>query len=321
MENSKLMTPLFCGGNFNREGRRMRAVLEKEISDSTQTYRLWRAAGKPDLEYPRAENDKYLLHVEINGYLLPLGMTDFHMVNHCGFEAMTKNLYGGTEARERHFDSLRKSGGDTEVLAALAKEDKVIAQYGSDPARQTEYIRSILDERVHTYLEAKENGGQTFPDFQGALVLNDLARCAELSAVYQAKQQAEAEAHQVRVEAEDKAYCEEQNRLAEQAVSAAIQVILEGGVLENTTVRFYQSTYSSSSYSIVNYLMRLYRVDVPLRTQGWINEKLSSATIQDGRCENLRYLRYKNCRGSQRFFECMNALIQAVKAQTPEQAA
>ena len=29
MESSKLMTPLFYDGNFNREGRRMRAVLEK----------------------------------------------------------------------------------------------------------------------------------------------------------------------------------------------------------------------------------------------------------------------------------------------------
>ena len=38
MEHSKLMTPLFYDGNFNREGRRMRAVLEKEISDGTQTY-------------------------------------------------------------------------------------------------------------------------------------------------------------------------------------------------------------------------------------------------------------------------------------------
>ena len=56
-------------------------------------------------------------------------------------------------------------------------------------------------------------------------------------------------------------------------------------------------------------------------TQGWINEKLSSATIRDGKCENLRYLRYKNCRGSQRFFKCMNALIRAVTEQTPEQAA
>ena len=42
MGNSKLMVPLFYGGKFNREGRRMQAVLEKEISDGKKTYRLWR---------------------------------------------------------------------------------------------------------------------------------------------------------------------------------------------------------------------------------------------------------------------------------------
>ena len=206
-------------------------------------------------------------------------------------------------------------------IAGVAEERNIIEQYGGDPARQTAYIRSLLDDHVSTYLKSKENGGQTFPDFAGALVMNELAKCSELSAVYRAKQQAEAEAHHAFVEAENRAYCEEQNRVAEQAVSAAIQVIREGGILENQTVVFYRSRYDFSACSIFNYLMRQYQVDVPLRTQGWIKEKLSSATIQDGKCENLRYLRYKNCRGSQRFFECMNALIRAVTQQAPEQAA
>lgn len=59
MENSKLMTPLFYDGFFNREGRRMRAILDREIINGSTTYRIWRGAGKPDMEYPRAENDKY----------------------------------------------------------------------------------------------------------------------------------------------------------------------------------------------------------------------------------------------------------------------
>lgn len=100
MEHSKLMIPLFYGHSFNREGRKMRAVFEREISDGAQTYRLWRGTGTPDVDYPRAENDKYLLHVEINSYLLPLGMTDFYLVNDCGFEPAAEKLYGGgkTEA-------------------------------------------------------------------------------------------------------------------------------------------------------------------------------------------------------------------------------
>ena len=151
--------------------------------------------------------------------------------------------------------------------------------------------------------------------------MDDLARCQELSAVYRAKLEEERAARRARAEAEEKACCEEQNRAAQQTVSAALQVIREGGVLQNETVQFYQSRYSSSSYSIFNYLMRQYHVDVPLRTQGWINEMLSSATIRDGRCASCQFFRSKRGRGSQKFFDCMNALIRAVMAQASEQAA
>lgn len=321
MENSKLMTPLFYNSNFNREGRRMRAVLEKEITDGKQTYRLWRAAGKPDRDYPRADNDKYLLHAEINGFLLPLGMTDYYLVNDCGFEPAAEKMYGGKRNRGSWIDALRESGGNDAVYAAVAEEQKEIERYGSDSARQTAYIRNMLDGHVSYYLKSKENGGQTFPDYIGALVMNELARCVELSVVYRTKRQAEIEVHRARAEAEDKAYCEERNQETAQAVSEAIQVIRKGGTVKNQSVTFYRSRYSYSTYSIFNYLMRQYQVEVPLRTQGWINEKLCSAVIENGRCERLQYYRTKSGRGSQKFFECMNALIQAVTAQEPEVAA
>lgn len=319
MENSKLMTPLFYGGNFNREGRRMRAVLEKEISDGTQSYRLWRSAGKPNREYPRVENDKYLLHVEVNGYLAPLGMTDYDLTDRCGFWPAAQKLYGGKEKRGAWFDALRESGGSDAVTAAMAEEWKEVERYGGDPARQAQYIQTLLNDHVSAYLKSKENGGQTFPDFMGALVLNDLPRCVELSAVYKAKCQTERDARAARVEAEEKAYCEAQNRAAEQAVAEAVRIIQGGGVLKNDTIKFYRSRYDASSYSIVNYLMRRYHVEVPLRTQGWIKERLVNATIENGKCERLQYYRRtKTGRGSQKFFQCMNELIRAVVAQHPD---
>ena len=320
MEKSKLMTPLFYGDMYNREGHKMRAVLEREISDGTQTYRLWRSAGKPDLDYPSAENDKYILYVEINGYLLPLRMTDWNLINHCGFTPAAEKLYGGKENRGKRIDVLRESGGSDAVSAALAEESAEIERFGSDPIRQTEYIHSQLTEHVDTYRKAKENGGQTFPDFAGALILNDLARCQELSAVYRAKQQAEKEARRARIEAEDKAYCEEQNQVAQQIVSEALQVIRNDGVLENTTVIFYWGRNNFQVYSLVNYLMRQYAVSVPLRTQHWISANLCSATIRDGLCSDYRYYRKKGGRGSQKFFDCMNDLIRAVTAQKAKDA-
>lgn len=66
-ENSKLMKPLFYGNYFNRDGRRMRAVHVKTVSNDNDSYRLWRGAGKPDRDYTKVEADKYYLYAEING--------------------------------------------------------------------------------------------------------------------------------------------------------------------------------------------------------------------------------------------------------------
>ena len=53
MSNARLMKPLFYDGNFNRDGKKMRAVFEREISDGTVSYRLWRSDGKPDIPAQR----------------------------------------------------------------------------------------------------------------------------------------------------------------------------------------------------------------------------------------------------------------------------
>lgn len=49
MGTAKLMTPLFYDGNYNVEKKRMRAVLEREVSNGAVSYRLWRSDGKPIL--------------------------------------------------------------------------------------------------------------------------------------------------------------------------------------------------------------------------------------------------------------------------------
>lgn len=116
-------------------------------------------------------------------------------------------------------------------------------------------------------------------------------------------------------EAEDRAFIAAQNAKAEQTVSKAMEILRNGGKLDNDTVIFYESRYEHSSYSIVNYLMRKYGVNVPIRTQGWINEKLVSAKIENGKCENLQYYKAKGAQCSQKFFDCMNELLAKVNAE------
>ena len=93
---------------------------------------------------------------------------------------------------------------------------------------------------------------------------------------------------------------------------------ITANMLSEATV---QAGIQMGGNSLVNYLMRQYAVKVPLRTYHWISANLCSATIQDGRCSDYRYYRKKGGRGSRKFFEYMNALIQAVTTQTAEEAA
>lgn len=314
MSNAKLMTPLFYQDNFNSVGKKMRAMLVREVTNGTDTYRLWRRDGKPDRQYPQGEGDDYILYVELHGYLATLRTTDYYLVDRCGYQAMVAALYGDEDKREQYFDGLRRSGGDEAVLEALKREEEKIQELGRDPARQADYIKTILDGHVSTYLESKESSGKTFPDYIGALVLDELPACRELSAIYKSKCREKEQERKAKADAEDRAYCQERNQRAEQQVQEAIRIIREGGVLRNDTVEFYRGRHDSSACSIVLYLMRRYQVDVPLRTQGWITSKLAAATIADGRCSNLQFWGRKSDRASQRFVDCMNELIHAVAA-------
>lgn len=64
--------------------------------------------------------------------------------------------------------------------------------------------------------------------------------------------------------------------------------------------------------SLMAILAEEYKVGVPLRTQGWICSKLANVTIKDGRCDGLQYYKAKGAACSQRFFDCMNELVQKV---------
>ena len=252
--------------------------------------------------------------MELHGYLATLRTTDYYLVDRCGYQAMVAALYGGEDKREQYFDGLRRSGGDEAVLEVLRQEEQKIQELGRDPACQADYIKAILDGHVSTYLASRENGGETFPDFIGALVLDELPACRELSAIYKSKCREKEQERKAKADAEDRAYCQERNQRAEQQVQEAIRIIREGGVLQNDTVEFYRDKYDSSACSIVLYLMRQYQVDVPLRTQGWITSKLAAATIADGRCSHLQFWGRKSDRASQRFVVCMNELIRAIAA-------
>ena len=117
---------------------------------------------------------------------------------------------------------------------------------------------------------------------------------------------------QAQIAEQDRVYQQSVNTEKEKAVGAALQIIRNGGTLQNNSLCYYKEDGSLVETSLILYLMREYHVNVPLRTQGWIKARLASATVQEDCCGSVSYYRAKKSPCSQKFFDCMRDLITAV---------
>ena len=103
------------------------------------------------------------------------------------------------------------------------------------------------------------------------------------------------------------------NAESHEKIHSAIGILRNGGSLKNDFIRFYRSRYDYSDYCVVNHLMRKYGIEVPLRTQGWINAKLKSVVIRNHRCTNVQYIGARKSTGAETVFRWMNSLVKAVE--------
>ncbi len=116
-------------------------------------------------------------------------------------------------------------------------------------------------------------------------------------------------------EAEDKAFLEERQAEAEKLIVAAYETIRNGGTLENSDIIFYKSRYESRTYKIVNYLFRQHDINCPIKTQGWINDKLIHVTVTPEGLVNVRFWKSKNGKCSEKVFDCLSELVRIVRAE------
>ena len=116
-------------------------------------------------------------------------------------------------------------------------------------------------------------------------------------------------------EAEDKAFLEERQAETEKLIAAAYETIRNGGTLENSDIIFYKSRYESRTYKIVNYLFRQHDINCPIKTQGWINDKLIHVTVTPEGLVNVRFWKSKNGKCSEKVFDCLSELVRIVRAE------
>ncbi len=292
---STLKKPLFINGMFNREGKNCRADFVREVSNGAQSYKLWTTTEKK--EYPQNERDKYWLYVEVNNYLVPVKLTEWNLVDHLGFYPACVELYGTREERARVWQRSKN------INALRAQEEPVILRYGSDPARQADYIHKLLSDHVRYYIDARDNGG-TFADFIGAAVLDEVGNCVELSAKLRAEREAKEEAarrEREEQEAQERAEQEEQRR---QEIKKAEEIFTRGGLI--------------SDGALLVELADRHGVKIPLRTRGWILNSFAQCSIAisaDGAPRySVRYYKRNSGTGSTKIYEIIEQIRAAIIA-------
>jgi hypothetical protein len=291
---STLKKPLFINGMYNREGKNCRADFVREVNNGAESYKLWTCTEKN--QYPANERDRYFLYVEINNYLVPLRMTDYKFTDVLGFFPACVELYGTREERARVW----RRTENTDALRA--QEESAILRYGSDPARQADYIHKLLSDHVRYYIAARDNGG-TFADFIGAAVLGELENCVELSAKLRAEREAKEEAARREQEAQEAREAAEREELHNKALKEVENVFTRGGLIKDG--------------ALLVEIADAHGVKIPLRTRGWILNSFAQCSIAiiDGAPRySVRYYKRNSGTGSTKIYDIIRQVRAAIVA-------
>ena len=301
--NVKLMTPIFKGNNYNREGKRMRAKFFKTLCYEGQEYQLWISAGKNENEYPQAENDTHYLMIYAGGYLVPCGYTEYQLERWCGLEAVNREMYGSEEARDKVYDDIRRGKdygeADHQISEQIAKENEFIKMRGKDESLQAEYLKThFIDPMIASYLDARDNNGK-YPSFQGAAFLGEVDRCLEISQRIKAERKKEEEALRAAQDAEERRKLQEEEKAEQEEIKLAENALVNGGKVENS--------------SVLIKIADKYAVNIPLRTRGWILNSLIECIVSECGTIQYRFLRKKGNRGSSKISEILITLQTAIR--------
>lgn len=185
-----------------------------------------------------------------------------------------------------------------EWIVPLGATEHRLELNAKDEKEQAKLIDSFIESAKKQYVEARDGKG-TFPNFIGALFLNELDRCGELAKIRQ-------EEDRKRRQEED----EERQRQKELKVEQEKQETINRMV---KTEEVFKTGGTIKNGDVIIDLAEKYNINIPLRTKGWILNDLAELTItEDGSVSYRYYKRTKNTRGSQKVYEVAHDLRKAI---------
>ncbi|GHU89237.1 hypothetical protein FACS1894202_06970 [Clostridia bacterium] len=184
---------------------------------------------------------------------------------------------------------------------------------------ETERLKDLTETQLDDYIIrldaafAKQLAAPTeWADFTAAAFLDRIGEAETHNVPVRELREAERQAEREAQREQDKQFAAERRGIFDSRVDEIAKAIENGGSIN--------VAYDAREYDGKNPVLELFRfygVELPLRTQGWINTTLAAITAQG-------YSRYTKVGGkkrgeSERFGECLDALKKAVKLMPIEQ--
>lgn len=114
-------------------------------------------------------------------------------------------------------------------------------------------------------------------------------------------------------ERENQEYVTEKNKIAEDMISNAEHLITNKETVQNKDITVYKSRYNSNTSKLILHLMKKYDINIPLKTQGWINQALANI-FYDESDNSYSYQYYKSSKDSTTFSKYLDMLVSKINA-------
>lgn len=151
-------------------------------------------------------------------------------------------------------------------------------------------------------------------EFVKQIAPNKVPKCLEAKSLFLKRQEQEEQKRAQEEREKELAYVQQKNEETQQTIQQAIQILKNGGILNNCEITLYKDSYDYNTYHIVNYLAKLYNIAIPIKTQGWINSSLAQIEIpKDGVVTNCKVFRDSN--SSKVICKYLNQLVDAARLQ------
>jgi hypothetical protein len=299
---AQLMKPLFVNGNFNREGKRIRANNIKTIGE----YSLWVSSGKPDKDYAQNEDDKYYLYILASDFLVPVGYTMCELKRRAAYNLLNKQWYGSFEEREKYYNNLRNNKKEDEnwnrvnglVNEQIAKEEEFIKKQDENETMLEEFLKINVESAIADYVNVRDNGGNRI-NWPGAAFLGELDKCIKIAKVIRSQREEKEKERKKQITEQRKREAEEKTQTEQLAIQEAEKIFINGGKIE--------------SGDIIIKLANKYNINIPLRTKGWIMNCLANITITPDGNMNYQYYKKKGASGSQTIWSILHNIWSALK--------